>query len=508
MLEREKTVDTPSADHDAMALYWRTVADILGGIETMRRGGSRHLPRFPEESDADYKFRLSQTKLTNIFGDILDTLAAKPFTKEVALVDGSASPKIAALAEDIDGQGTNLHRFAASLFHDGLRDAIVWLFVDYTSNVPQDATVATEKALGARPYFVRLAADNMLDVRTASIDGEEQFILARWRERSVVKDGEWGEKMVERVRVVKREAIDAEGEATRYAPATWELWERVETPNRYPGNEWQIVDAGEISLGVIPLVPFVTGRRVGGSWRIEPPLRAAAELQIELYQQESGLKFLKEMCCYPMLSGNGVTPDKDAAGNAAPIRVGPKSVLYSPMDSNGRYGEWKFIEPQATTMRVLMDDIKETQQQLRELGRQPLTAQSGNLTTVTTAFAATKANSVISAWALELKDVLEAGFVYVAAWIKDPSEAEIFVNTDIASGIPDDRGIDALLEARKNGDLSRATLLEEMKRRDMLGPEFTLEREDERLLDEAPGEPDDDEYSATNVTPLRPASNQ
>jgi len=205
MVDASKTVASPGADHEAMAAYWRQVADILGGIETMRKAGTKHLPRFPDESDADYKFRLSQTKLTNVFGDIVDTLAAKPFGKEVAIVDGSASPRIVALAEDIDGAGTNLHRFAASLFHDGLRDAIVWLFVDYTANVPQDATVARERALGARPYFVKISAADMLDVRTAAIGGEEQFVLARWRENAVVRDGDWGEKTVERVRVVRRD---------------------------------------------------------------------------------------------------------------------------------------------------------------------------------------------------------------------------------------------------------------------------------------------------------------
>lgn len=506
MLESKKTVASPGADHEAMAPYWRQVADILGGVDAMRKAGTKHLPKFPEESDPDYKFRLSQTKLTNIFGDILDTLAAKPFTKEVAIVDGSASPRIVALAEDIDGAGANLHRFAASLFHDGLRDAITWLFVDYTSNVPAGATVATERALNARPYFVRISAADMLDVRTAAIGGEEQFILARWRENAVVKDGEWGEKTVERVRVVKREAIESEGEATRYGAATWELWERIENPNHYAADEWQIIQNGSISLGVIPLVPFVTGRRIGASWRVEPPLRAAAELQVELYQQESALKHLKNLLCFPMLSANGVKPDEDAGGGTAPIRVGPQSVLYAPPDAAGNHGEWKFIEPAATSLRVLMDDIGETQQQLRELGRQPLTAQSGNLTTVTTAFAATKANSVIAAWALELKDVLEAALLFTAAWLRDPSEPEVFVNADISAGIPDEKGVNALLEARKNGDLSRATLLEEMKRRDMLGPEFTLEREDERLLDEAPGEPDSDEIDATNVTRLRPAA--
>jgi hypothetical protein len=82
------------------------------------------------------------------------------------------------------------------------------------------------------------------------------------------------------------------------------------------------------------------------------------------------------------------------------------------------------IEPDATSLKFLAEEIEKTIQQMRELGRQPLTAQTGNLTVVTTQFAAQKGNSAIQAWALNLKDAMENALRYTAMWLKEEAEAE------------------------------------------------------------------------------------
>lgn len=116
-----------------------------------------------------------------------------------------------------------------------------------------------------------------------------------------------------------------------------------------------------------------------------------------------------------MLTGNGITPPVDEKGNTVMAPIGPSVVLYAPPNTDGgQHGEWKFIEPNASPLKFLAEEIGKTEQQLRELGRQPLTAQTGNLTVVTTAFAAQKGNSAVQAWALNLKDCLEQALAYTS----------------------------------------------------------------------------------------------
>src|SRR5690606_37140926 len=130
----------PSEAHNAMSSHWRTVRDVLGGVGAMRRAGTRYLPQLPRESNEDYRYRLAATPLVNVYVDLVTALAAKPFANEVSLA-GTVPQVVADLAEDMDGQGNNLHVFAERLFFHGVNDAISWILVDYPA-VPTDLTIA------------------------------------------------------------------------------------------------------------------------------------------------------------------------------------------------------------------------------------------------------------------------------------------------------------------------------------------------------------------------------
>jgi hypothetical protein len=487
MNQREKTPASTSGDHDAMASYWQMVSTILGGPAAMRAAGEAYLPRFPHETEADYKLRLHSAKFTNVFADIVETLASKPFEEEVS-VEGT-TPAIDELIEDIDGQGNHLHVFAAQAFYQGVADALTWIMVDYTRGVPDGATRAQEAEIGARPYWVHIPAASMLAVYSAQIGGVETFTHVRYREDVVVRNG-WGESTLERVRVIDREVVrDEFGEAVSAGTPVWSLYEKQKVVGAAK-EEWVEIASGTLSIGVIPLVPFVSGRRRGTSWRVRPPLEDAADLQIKLYRYESGLDHAADMTCFPMLAGNGVDPPPDIDGKGAGVPVGPKAVLFAPPGQDGKHGEWKFIEPGAQSLTFIAERmVKVTEQQIRELGRQPLTAQSGNITTITAAFAGDKAHTVIEAWTLNFKDALEKALALSAQWRGEAVEPEVSINTDFALALREDNGVSSIESARQRGDMSQETYWQELKRRGVLSPNFDADRERERILEELPGDP-------------------
>ncbi|MFD1749811.1 DUF4055 domain-containing protein [Salipiger marinus] len=444
------------------------VSTILGGAKAMRDAAQTYLPKFPQERDKDYQYRRSNAKFTNIYRDIVENLAQRPFSKEVSIADGAPKP-IKDFVEDVDGQGNHLHVFAGELFFGGINNAVEWLLIDYSKDVPANATRADEARIGARPYWVHIPAPAMLAVYSDMVDGKEQFVHARIHEPALERDG-FGEKTYNRVRVLNRDPLDGGG----YAPATYQVFE--EQKGKDGALQWVSIDGPKpISIGIIPLVPFITGRRIGRSWRFHPPMQDAAFLQVEHFQQESALKHAKALTAFPMLAGNGVTPPMGDNGKPAPVAVGPASVLWAPANPNGgSAGSWAFVEPSATSLRFLADDIKETGQALRELGRQPLTAQSGNLTVVTTAFAAQKGNAAIQAWALNLKDALEQAFVITGRWLKIDADVEVMISTDFDLGMGDDETFVHVL-AMGTGEapiISREATISEAKRRNILSPEY------------------------------------
>jgi len=227
----------------------------------------------------------------------------------------------------------------------------------------------------------------------------------------------------------------------------------------------------------------------------------AADLQITLYQDESGLQHIKAMAGYPMLAANGMKPAM-SADNKTPkkVSIGPMRVLYGIPDGNGGHGEWKFIEPNANSMEFLKKDIAATKQDLRELGRQPLTALSAQLTTVTTSIAAGKAKSAVTAWALGLKDSLQNALIITAMYVGSEYKTEVNIYTGFDNVTDDGSDLDALNAARDRGDLSQQTYWQEYKRRKVLSPEFNAEDEERRLFEEIPVE----EYEDETLTQLEP----
>jgi len=453
----QKAPNTPSADWRAMSGYWEKVDAIVNGRDSMIEAGEEYLPKFPNETRNDYAFRLKTAKFTNVYRDILEGLAQKPFAHEV-MINESAPNALKELAEDVDGRGNHLHVFAAETFFAGINKAVDWILVDYT-RTEGARTVEQERASGARPYWVHIPADAVLEVASEVIQGREQLIKVRILE--------------EKGRVRTFERTDGN--------VTW----KVETEQGE--GVWAVEDEGIVTLGEIPLVPFVTGRRRGKKWQFQPAMRDAADLQVELYQQETNLKHIKTMTCFPMLAGNGVQPDMEG-GKPKAVPVGPNAVLYAPPNADGNHGTWEWIGTDAATLNFLAADVQTTTKELREIGRQPLTAQSGNLTVITTAFAAQKGNNAVQAWALQLKDALENAMRLTAAWMSISADVEVTVFTDFGIEDMDDRAPEHLLKAREIGDLSATTLREEFKRRGILGPEFDEENEvTERLLLELPG---------------------
>ena len=253
-----------------------------------------------------------------------------------------------------------------------------------------------------------------------------------------------------------------------------------------------MIDSGVISIGVIPLTPFITGRRDGRTWFFYPAMRAAADCQVQLYQQESGLKFAKVMTAYPMLAANGISPEKEADGKTPKkLRVGPNRVLYSTPNGNGQVGSWEYVSPSADCLKFLKDDVKETMDQLRELGRQPLTAQSGNLTVITTAFAAGKTNTAVAAWGLRLADALENALVMTCQWLKLDKiyEPEIKIFDEYDDFATDQTADQSALNTMRTGrDLSYKNLSREQKRRNVLRPDFDADENLKELLEETPSD--------------------
>ncbi len=123
------------------------------------------------------------------------------------------------------------------------------------------------------------------------------------------------------------------------------------------------------------------------------------------------------------------------------------------------------------------------QKNIRDLGMAPLTQT--NLTVITTANVAMKAQSQLQAWALALKDALEQAFVFTAMWLNiNAQDPEVDIYTDFGVELGDDTDITNVLKCHEDGLLSHQSSLEELKRRSFLSENLDIEEEKKRLVDD------------------------
>ncbi len=244
---------------------------------------------------------------------------------------------------------------------------------------------------------------------------------------------------------------------------------------------WNEIDSGDISIGVIPLVPIILGKRDGTSWRVTPPLRDLAHMQVKLFQMESNLDSTKELTAFPMLAGDGITGTDDK-NVAIKVPVGPRAVLFAPMAGDGRHGQWHFIEPSGASLTFLQADIDKYKTEMRDLGMQPLT--SANLTVITTANVAMKAHSAVQAWALMLKDGLEQAWKITVMWLKQNVEPIVNVHTDFGVDMEAGTELTSLSAMEAAGVISKELNFNEAKRRGVLADDADFKTDQEKRATE------------------------
>lgn len=476
-----------SSDYQEQIDFWCMVSAILGGEHAIKLGTTSYLPKFSNERLGVYQYRLANAPFTNVYADISKNLSSKPFSKELAMKEETPDQYLK-LAENIDGQGNNLHVFAATAFKGAVDKGVHWILVDFNKPSPANGrkvlSIADVKAQKLRPYWVHVAAEQMLAVYSDFVDGVEVIHHARIRETSTEVNG-FSETHVTRIRVLNRERqIDEAGKTTGYRPATWEIWENVTAGTV---SVWNRTDGGDLSIGEIPLVPVILTARRGGSWCVAPPLKDLAYAQISAYRQEANLAWVDVMTTFPMVCVSGMET-KNQDGSSVELTVGPNTVWIIPQNGagTGPAGTVSVVETSGAASAQLQARLELAWKKMADLGMQPMT--EANLTVVTTANVSKKASSSVQAWAFLFKDSLELAWKYTAMWLGDAGfEPEVIIHTDFAVDIQGAQELDALLKAEAQGIYSKQTVREQFRRRDVVVNDIDDAEEEQRLAEEQQG---------------------
>jgi hypothetical protein len=462
--------DTPDVEHPAVALMrprWRRCRDVYDGTDAIHAAGERYLPRFPAESPDNYRRRSTSTEFYNAFARTVGGTVGLVFQRDPILGDDNP-PAVRDHWENIDGAGRHGTVFARDLFTDAMIVGHGGILVDYPAVAdPDTVTLATERALALRPYWVRVRAEDIVSWRFTQFGGLfllTQLVLREEVERPL---GAFGVALVTRYRVFRLDL------ATQHV--TWELWE----PEQVPGEQ-ATIPLKPIASGIvrnqerIPFAPFIIGPpgQPVTSLTSKPPLLDLADANLAHYRVAADRRHVMSLACTPTPVRIGVPDD------APPIILGPTSAIDIPSPD----GDVKFLEPSGAAFQPTQSELDMLERRMAALGlaflmsdtRAAETAEAKRIDTA-------QQNATLATAARGLQDALEQALDFHARYLGQRG-GSIAVNTDFEQTVMAPEVMDAYARMVDSDKLSLEMFWDLLRQGRRLPDSFDADTEKVRIL--------------------------
>lgn len=440
---------------------WRLPMTLMGGTRAMQAAGKTFLPQEDAEQDQTYANRLKRTFLYNGYRRAVLNLVGRVFAKEIQLVD--TPENLEYLVEDADRQGHHLNVFARNLFKSGVHLGKGHILIDMPRKLPQGATLEDERAARQQPYFVHIRPEQVIGWRHEMRGGALRLTMVRFIEEVKVKKGAFGSGLQTRVKVIEENQ--------------WSLYTKNEK------GELILLDQGPNTLGLVPFVTYYTNYKC--PMVAEPPLEDLAYMNLAHWQSSSDQRQILHFARVPILFAAGI--ERTNSTQPQQQTISPDTMLRGPIGST-----LTFVEHSGQAIGAGQQDLEALEDKMAVMGMEPMSPRSSNPTATGRLIDAVEITSLLQQWAIALGDALEQAFGFAAMWLNMDSEfvPSVKVNTDLSYSMRDAADLQTLLQARLNGEITRNTFLQEMKRRGVLSEAVDIEDELDRIEEQGPTVPE------------------
>lgn len=449
---KEAGPQTPTICYNQQIWMWDMLETLQGGTDAMRKAGDKLMPRYPNESPANYEYRLGRATLLNYFKRTVLGLVGKPFAEPLEVPENYPEDLVK-LFDDVDKQGNDLDTFARNAFRMGLAKGMVHILIDFPT-ADKVATLADEREQGLTPYMMAIPPENVIAMYAETIDGVEKLTHVRIRECEITRQG-WEEKTVERVRVLE--------------PGKWTVYTKQED------GKYKETDGDTTSIDYIPMVTFYAERE--GLMKSRPPLLDLAHLNVAHWQSSSDQRNVLSVSRFPILVATGVDPTD-------PITLGPNNY-FALRDPTAKMG---YLEHGGAAISSGRQDLEDLKTEMAMMGLQLLMpTQSGTLTATAKALDNAESNCGLQALVMEFQNTLNSAIRIMAMWTgktKDVVDAldDIAINSEYGPSVSSQNDLGTLMQARSSREISHVAFISELRRRGVLPDDFDIE-DDQKLLD-------------------------
>lgn len=463
-----KTVANRSAESAAMQTAAAKGRALMGGTTAMRKARETYLPKFGKESHAAYEARLKSSWLFNGYRKTVRDMTGRIFSTPVEVED--APDQIEEWCENADLQGRDLSTFARQVFEDALAGpGISYIMVDAPPR-QGTVTVAEAQSQNLRPYLIHLRAEDVLGWKTEVINNVTTLTQIRIHEeyRETSPTDEFAEVAKPQVRVLDRMGGNPGGVMSRiFRKGQRDEWAEVPELAAF-------YDAPEITI--VPVYVNRTGFFTGA-----PLLDDLADINIAHWQSQSDQRHILHYARVPVLFGAGVP--SDAIGE-----IGASTAVIS----SDPAAKMMWVEHSGKAIEAGRQDLKDLEFQMEAFGLQLLTARPSSQSATGEALDANKETSILAMTADQLQDALEQALAWMGMYGGIEAAPSAVVNKDFGVTMMTAQEASVLLQAVKDGEISRETFLGEWKRRGFIRSDIDADEEADRIDEEdAGGMPDD-----------------
>jgi hypothetical protein len=338
--------------YNKMSRAWGIVKDASEGTLELRAKASQYLPKFPAEDDNIYKDRRDTATFFNATTKTKGALVGLIFRKPPKLSE-HVPEVIKKHLENVDSVGTHWTVFTKEFTDSAVELGHSIIFVDMQL-FKEGATHEDDFAPGNRPFWIRYTPEQAINWRMAKRNGQMVLQQITFEECSTEADGEFGEKIVTRYRVLRlTETVDGQtGETTPIVQ--WKLYLKVKDEH---GNE-VVIPENEGTFKNIREIPISVG--YGGKKDFlysRPPLLDLALMNIKHFQQASDYDNTLHICGFPILCD-------DNAGNEEDVKpVGPALKI-----SVEKGGQVWYAEPAGSSLAAQRQNLEDKKQEMAAMG--------------------------------------------------------------------------------------------------------------------------------------------
>ena len=444
---------------------------LMGGTAAMRLAGQLYLPKFPQETKEMFDIRLKTATLIPAYQRTVETLSAKPFSKDMTLNE-DLDPEVEGWLEDADMQGRDFEAFAGSIMEEALSHGLSGILVDFPTapEIGRPLSISEERTAGMRPYLVQIHPGQILGWKAARNGG--QWIFTQLRFKEVVEEDdpedEFVEKEIEQVRVLEI--------------GRWATWRK-----RYDQNtkteEWFLHEEGTTTLDFIPFVP-VYGKRLG-FMLARPPMIELAHLNVKHWQSQSDQDNILHIARLPILTRTGMTSVMDSEGNMVKqdLVIGGGMAVDLPANVT-----MQFVEHSGAAISSGQASLDELKDEMRQAGAEMLVVQksSQQRTRIDANAEANVGMCHLQRITNDLEDALELCLQYMGKYAKRDIKAKVDLFKDFAVADAAESTASFLLNMSSAGKLSSETLFKEVQRRGMISSDVDYEEEKGRIESDGP----------------------